>query len=199
MCRLWNSCFWKAESAGQDAFLELLEYWNTAISDLEYAPAQLLMSRKLKSSLPMIGALRKPKVVKHAWENLLWQRVQAFVCITTWRCHSCAQRPWMGTCCYCRPTWNSMVLHHGNPRLQRTLCNCLYLSVIVEQPVNIYGPMEEPPYSCSTHQRDCSFFIRLSSQAVSHYSITKYLCDTITWWVEIHKEWPIFEDTSSLQ
>jgi len=43
----------KAESDGSDPYIALLQYRNAPISGLEYSPAQLLMSRRLRSKLPV--------------------------------------------------------------------------------------------------------------------------------------------------
>ena len=44
----------QAKEAGNDEYLALLEFWNTRISGLSESPAQLLMGRHLRSSLPML-------------------------------------------------------------------------------------------------------------------------------------------------
>ena len=42
----------KADESKQDAFLALLEFRNSPISGMEVSPAELLMSRKLRTRLP---------------------------------------------------------------------------------------------------------------------------------------------------
>ena len=60
----------KAFEDGNDPYIALLEYRNTAISGLKESPAQLLMSRMLKSKLPTSASLLKPRVVEKAQEKL---------------------------------------------------------------------------------------------------------------------------------
>ena len=66
----------KAEDAGQDAFKALLEFRNTPISELGYSPAQLLMSRRLRSPIPVADHLLMPQVVENAREKLLQRQVR---------------------------------------------------------------------------------------------------------------------------
>ena len=56
----------KAHHEGQDPHLALLQYRNTPVSGLKYSPAQLLMSRRLKDTLPTTASLLKPTVVESA-------------------------------------------------------------------------------------------------------------------------------------
>lgn len=51
----------KADDSKQDAFLALLEFRNSPISGMEQSPAELLMSRKLRTKLPTPKHLLKPK------------------------------------------------------------------------------------------------------------------------------------------
>ena len=51
--------------------LTLLEYRNTPISGMELSPSQLLMSRRLRSNLPMTAPLLMPTVSKDAREQLI--------------------------------------------------------------------------------------------------------------------------------
>ena len=44
--------------------MALLEFCNTSIAGIEASPAQLLMNRRLRSSLPMTGAVLKPDVLE---------------------------------------------------------------------------------------------------------------------------------------
>ena len=50
----------KADESKQDAFLALLEFRNSPISGMEESPAELLMSRKLRTRLPTPKYLLKP-------------------------------------------------------------------------------------------------------------------------------------------
>ena len=72
----------KADESKQDAFLALLEFRNSPISGMDESPAQLLMSRKLRTRLPTSKSLLDPQPqpnsqVRH---NLLTrqQRQKAF-------------------------------------------------------------------------------------------------------------------------
>ena len=60
----------KAFEDGNDPYIALVEYRNTAFSGLKESPAQLLMSRMLKSKLPTSSALLKLRVVEKAQEKL---------------------------------------------------------------------------------------------------------------------------------
>ena len=51
----------KADESKQDAFLALLEFRNTPISGMEDSPAELLMSRKLRTRLPTFKSLLEPQ------------------------------------------------------------------------------------------------------------------------------------------
>ena len=53
----------KAEEDGQDPYIALLEYRNTPLSGLSYSPAQMAMSRQLRSKLPVTQDMLKPSVV----------------------------------------------------------------------------------------------------------------------------------------
>ena len=44
--------------------MALLELQNTPVAGLQESPAQLLMSRRLRSSLPMTAAMLKPQISK---------------------------------------------------------------------------------------------------------------------------------------
>ncbi len=48
---------------GRDPYIAMLEYRNTPISGLRYAPAQLAMSRLLRSKLPTSRSVLQPRVV----------------------------------------------------------------------------------------------------------------------------------------
>ena len=53
----------KAEDSGKDPYIALLEYRNTPVSGMKHSPAQLAMSRMLRSKLPTRADLLKPQVV----------------------------------------------------------------------------------------------------------------------------------------
>ena len=59
----------KAWEDGNDPYIALVEYRNTPISGLKESPAQLLMSRMLKSKLPTVESLLKPRVVDNPQQN----------------------------------------------------------------------------------------------------------------------------------
>ncbi len=61
----------KAEDDGGDPYIALLEYRNTPISGMQYAPAQLAMSRLLRSRIPVTHAALKPVVVLDAHKQLV--------------------------------------------------------------------------------------------------------------------------------
>ena len=52
----------KAKEAGNDEYLALLEFRNIPISGLSKSPAQLLMGRNLRSSLPMLPWTLEPSL-----------------------------------------------------------------------------------------------------------------------------------------
>ena len=54
----------KALDDGKDAYLALLEYRTTPITGMDFSPAQMLMSRRLRTKLPTSEKLLKPKTVK---------------------------------------------------------------------------------------------------------------------------------------
>lgn len=60
----------KACEDGNDPYIVLLEYRNTPISGLKESPAQLFMSRMLKSKLPTVESLLKPQVVDNPQQKL---------------------------------------------------------------------------------------------------------------------------------
>ena len=64
----------KACENGNDPYIALIEYRNTTVSGLKESPAQLLMSRMLKSKLPTSASLVKPKVVENVQEKLKGRR-----------------------------------------------------------------------------------------------------------------------------
>ena len=60
----------KAHDEGKDEELTLLEFRNTPITGLDESPAQLLMSRHLRSSLPMAVTMFQPSVSVGVREKL---------------------------------------------------------------------------------------------------------------------------------
>ncbi len=52
----------KADESKQDAFLALLEFRSTPISGMDESPAELLMSRKLRTRLPTSKSLLEPRI-----------------------------------------------------------------------------------------------------------------------------------------
>ena len=61
----------KAIAEGKDLNLALLEYRNTPLAGTCYSPAQLLMSRRLKDTLPSTHALLQPEVAVNARTQLV--------------------------------------------------------------------------------------------------------------------------------
>ena len=53
----------KAHEQNQDPYLALLEYRNTPVVGMKYSPAQMLMSRRLRTKIPVATSLLSPKVV----------------------------------------------------------------------------------------------------------------------------------------
>ena len=60
----------KADDKGNDPYIALLEYRNTAITGMQESPAQLLMSRMLKSKLRTTTALLQRRVQENVREKL---------------------------------------------------------------------------------------------------------------------------------
>jgi len=63
----------KAKRDGKDPYLSILEYRNTPIDDIG-SPAQILMSRRLRSTLPTTNIQLHPQVIKE--RNLKWKLVE---------------------------------------------------------------------------------------------------------------------------
>ncbi|KAG1651802.1 hypothetical protein GQR58_026737 [Nymphon striatum] len=61
----------KAHADNRDPYVALMEYRNTAISGMEYSPAQLLMSRMLKTKLPVLSRHLRPRIVDGAQAQLM--------------------------------------------------------------------------------------------------------------------------------
>ena len=61
----------KTHSEGKDVYTTLLEYRATPIAGISASPAQLLMSRRLKTKLPTTSNLLKPAVVEDARNRLV--------------------------------------------------------------------------------------------------------------------------------
>ena len=53
----------KAKEEGKDFYIALLEYRTTPFSESEYSPNQMLMSRMLRSKLPITPTALQPRVV----------------------------------------------------------------------------------------------------------------------------------------
>ena len=62
--------FKKAQDEGKDIEMGLLELRNTPITGLDESPAQLLMSRHLRSQLPRVPAMLKPRIAEGVREKL---------------------------------------------------------------------------------------------------------------------------------
>ena len=58
-----KNIFKKAHEQNRDPYLALLEYRNSPITGLKYSPAQILMSRRLCSKIPVSTSLLSPKIV----------------------------------------------------------------------------------------------------------------------------------------
>ena len=54
---------YKADKDGRDPYIALLEYRNTPVTGLPFSPAQMAMSRTLRSKLPSTHQMLKPAVV----------------------------------------------------------------------------------------------------------------------------------------
>ena len=64
MVQTMKSLIRKAEMDGRDPYLALLEYRNSPVAGMPFSPAQMLMSRLLRSKIPSASKLLSPKVVK---------------------------------------------------------------------------------------------------------------------------------------
>ena len=62
--------FRKANESNTSTELALLEYRNTPISGINLSPSQLLMSRRLRSNLPMMSSLLSPQVNSNIQKQL---------------------------------------------------------------------------------------------------------------------------------
>ena len=71
-----KNLFKKAKEAGSDDHLALLEFRNTPISGLSDSPAQLLMGRRLRCSLPMISSTLEPSNGGQVKEKLVKQQTR---------------------------------------------------------------------------------------------------------------------------
>ena len=60
----------KAHESGQDPYLSILEYRNNTLDSVKKSPAQLLMSRRLKSLLPTTSTLLQPQVAENVAKEL---------------------------------------------------------------------------------------------------------------------------------
>ena len=64
----------RAKLDGTDAWMAILHWRNTPTEGLDSSPAQRLMSRRLKTSLPVADSLLQPHVVIGVTEKLRWKR-----------------------------------------------------------------------------------------------------------------------------
>ena len=69
-CKLLKNLMKKAKKEGSDPYLAILDYRNTPIDGLDASPAQMLMQRRTRTTLPTASKLLKPKVVQNVHENL---------------------------------------------------------------------------------------------------------------------------------
>jgi transposase InsO family protein len=60
----------KADETGQDPYLSILEYRNSPLDSVMKSQAQLLMSRRLKTRLPITTSLLPPQVPSNAAKQL---------------------------------------------------------------------------------------------------------------------------------
>ncbi|XP_014676368.1 PREDICTED: uncharacterized protein K02A2.6-like, partial [Priapulus caudatus] len=60
----------KSAEEASDPYIALLEYRNAPIAGMNYSPAQLLMSRTLRSRLPAKSTALMPRIAKDACEQL---------------------------------------------------------------------------------------------------------------------------------
>lgn len=70
----------KAFEDGNDQCIALLQFTNTPVSGLKESPAQLLMSRMLKSKLPTTAPLLKPQVIHNAYHKVKerWDKLKSY-------------------------------------------------------------------------------------------------------------------------
>ena len=82
----------KATASGRDPYIALLEYCTTPISDCRKSPAQLLMSRRLRSILHSTAASLQPDVVnpettqrrfeeKQETQNMFYDKTRAGISV----------------------------------------------------------------------------------------------------------------------
>lgn len=67
----------RAKANGTDAWMAILHWRNTPTEGMDSSPAQRLMSRRLKTSLPVADSLLQPQVVAGVAEKLQWKRRMA--------------------------------------------------------------------------------------------------------------------------
>ena len=60
----------KAKDAGPSEQLALLEFRNSPVAEMNKSPAQLLMGRRLQSTLPMLPSLLEQNANKEVKEKL---------------------------------------------------------------------------------------------------------------------------------
>ncbi len=66
----------KSRESGDDSFQALLELRNAPLSGIGYSPAELLMSRRLRTMVPVLASTLAPQVVQKAREALLQRQVK---------------------------------------------------------------------------------------------------------------------------
>ena len=66
----------KSLAESKDPYIALLEFRNTPITGMKYTPAQMLMSRVLRSKLPCVNNVLEPKVASHVKEGLVNREVK---------------------------------------------------------------------------------------------------------------------------
>ena len=67
----------RAKAEGTDAWMAILHWRNTPTEGLDSSPAQRLLSRRLKTSLPVADSLLQPHVLVGVTEKLRWKRRMA--------------------------------------------------------------------------------------------------------------------------
>ena len=66
----------KTHEENTDPYLALLEYRNTPVSGMKYSPAQMLMSRRLRTKIPVATSLLTPNIVDPSAELIKAQSGQ---------------------------------------------------------------------------------------------------------------------------
>ena len=104
----------KAHEQNQDPYLALLEYRNSPITGLKHSPAQILMSRRLRSKIPVATSLLSPKIVDAYADLTKLQSGQKYYYD---RANSKSLPPLregdIALVCYCKnKMWNKSVVSH---------------------------------------------------------------------------------------